>query len=515
MKIVFRTDASRKIGSGHVMRCLTLAKALKKEGAKCKFICRDKKINFIEKIKKNGFEVILLPAFKQAKKIQRNKDTGPTYSDWIGVSWREDAKQTINALNKEKIDWLIIDHYGIEKQWQKKLRPFTKKIMVIDDLANRNHDCDLLLDQNLIANFKNRYKNLLPKYCNTLLGPQYALLQAEYKNLHLSAPFRSGPIKHILVYFGGTNQNKLIDLTLSAFLKLNREDVILDVIVGLNSSKKDKLERLSKKNKNIKIYKELTSLAPLMLKADIAIGACGATSWERCCLGLPSIVITIADNQKPIAKELNKQGIIRWLGHHDAITSNLIHDALKTYINQNLETWSSACKLVTNGCGTEKVVSILAINSKTKLKLRFAKIEDEGLLLNWANDPLVRANAFNSGIITKKVHKKWFYSRLNNPKVYKIFIVETKDEVPIGQVQFEKKGRKYYISYSIANFTRGKKIGFKFLKTAIYEFKKNQKIKLIAEVKKNNIPSCKVFEKIGFTKSSANKHNSNVFIYQF
>ena len=272
------------------------------------------------------------------------------------------------------------------------------------------------------------------------------------------------------------------------------------MIVGLNSSKKDKLERLSKKNKNIKIYKELTSLAPLMLKADIAIGACGATSWERCCLGLPSIVITIADNQKPIAKELNKQGIIRWLGHHDAITSNLIHDALKTYINQNLETWSSACKLVTNGCGTEKVVSILAINSKTKLKLRFAKIEDEGLLLNWANDPLVRANAFNSGIIRKKIHKKWFHSRLNNPKVYKIFIVETKDEVPIGQVQFEKKGRKYYISYSIANFTRGKKIGFKFLKTAIYEFKKNQKIKLIAEVKKNNIPSCKVFEKIGFTK---------------
>ena len=516
MMFAFRTDASRKIGIGHVMRCLTLAKALKRKGAKCKFICRDQKMNFIEKIKKEGFEVITLPKFKQVKKTERANDIndiGPVYSDWIGTSWIEDAKQTINALNKEKVDWLVIDHYGIDKKWQKKLRPYAKKIMIIDDLANRNHDCDLLLDQNLIANFKNRYKNLLPKYCNTLLGPQYALLQTEYKNLHLSTPPKIGPIKNILVYFGGTNQNKLIDLTLSAFLKLNRKDIILDV-VDSNSPKKNKIKKLFKKNKNIKIHRDLASLAPLMLKADIAIGACGATSWERCCLGLPSIVITIANNQKPIAKELYKQGLIRWLGHYNAIAISSIYNALENSIDQNLETWSKACKLIVDGCGVEKVVSILSLSSKTKLKSRLANKKDEGLLLNWANDPLVRANSFDSSIILKKNHKKWLDFCLGNLKICKIFIVETKEGTPVGQVRFEKKNKKWYINYSLANFAREKKISTKLLKTAIYKFTKNQKVMLIAEVKKDNPSSCKAFEKIGFTKIIKNKYDFNVFKYQ-
>ena len=225
MNFFFRVDASSQIGSGHVIRCLTLAKRLKQQGAICKFICRDHKNNLIEKIKKEDFEVVTLSNSIKAKSTQNTKNANLGYSSWIGASWREDAKQTINALNKEKIDWLVIDHYGIDRRWEEKLRPYSIKIMVIDDLANRNHDCDLLLDQNLIANFKNRYQNLLPKNCSTLLGPQYALLQNEYKDLHLSATPRIGSIKRILVYFGGADQNNLTEIALSSFLKLNRKNI--------------------------------------------------------------------------------------------------------------------------------------------------------------------------------------------------------------------------------------------------------------------------------------------------
>lgn len=361
--IVFRVDSSSVIGNGHVIRCLSLAKVLRKQGAKCKFLCRDFENNLIEKIKNNNFEITIFPNISEIRLGQSTKDLDSNYSNWLGADWDEDAKSSIDALNNEKIDWLIVDHYGIDRRWEKKLRQYTKKIMVIDDLANRNHDCDLLLDQNLVANFEKRYQNFLPDYCNTLLGPKYALLQNEYKDLHPSALPRIGPTKNILVYFGGTDLNNLTMMTLTAFLNLKREDVKLNVVISSNSPQKEKIEELSKKNENIKIYLDLTTLAPLMLKADMAIGACGTTSWERCCLGLYSIVITTAENQKPVAQELHKQGLIRWLGHFDTITNNIIFNELKNLIDQNLEVWSNACKLVTDGSGTNEVASIISFNS--------------------------------------------------------------------------------------------------------------------------------------------------------
>jgi UDP-2,4-diacetamido-2,4,6-trideoxy-beta-L-altropyranose hydrolase len=176
MNIFFRVDASSKIGSGHVMRCLNLANQLKKKGANCKFICRNLKDNLIEKIKKNNYEITALPAPKQYNKNLFSYKINSAYFNYLGVNWKDDAQQTINALKKEKIDWLIVDHYGIDRRWEKKLKSYVKKIMVIDDLSNRYHDCELLLNQNLIDNCSLRYQKLLPKYCTFLIGPKYALL---------------------------------------------------------------------------------------------------------------------------------------------------------------------------------------------------------------------------------------------------------------------------------------------------------------------------------------------------
>jgi UDP-2,4-diacetamido-2,4,6-trideoxy-beta-L-altropyranose hydrolase len=371
MKIIFRVDASSRIGSGHVVRCLTLAKILKKKGADCRFISRNHKNNMIEKIERMNFKVIILPRPIREKKTKNIKKNKLDYSNWLGVSWKDDATQTINVLNKEKIDWLVVDHYGIEKKWEKKLRPYIDKIMVIDDLANRKHECDLLLDQNLTANFKNRYKKLLPKNCYSFLGPEYALLQDEYKEKHLSAISRNGAIKRILVYFGNVDSNNLTEKAIKSFLKLKRKDIKLDLVINSQSLKKKKIETLSKKNTNISVKSDLTSLASLILKADIAIGACGSTSWERCCLGLPAIVITVAENQKLVAKELHKRGLINWIGHYDKINISTIYNALDNIIDHNLQTWSNTCMLVTDGCGAGKIANILYYQSVLRKKTHY------------------------------------------------------------------------------------------------------------------------------------------------
>ena len=466
MKIIFRTDASSQIGNGHVIRCLTLAKVLRKQGVDCKFICRDHKNSLIKKIQREDFEVFTLSNPDEIKLIQNNKGKNLDYSSWLGASWKQDAKQTIDILKKEKIDWIVIDHYGIDIKWEEKLRPYSKKIMVIDDLSNRVHNCDLLLDQNLIANYKNRYQNLLPKNCSTLLGPKYALLQNEYKDLHLSAPTRTGSIKHILIYFGGTDLNNLTEIALSSFLKLDKKNLTLDIVINSNNPQKEKIKKLSKKNKNIKIYSELASLAPLILKADIAIGACGATSWERCCLGLPSIVITIADNQKPIARELHKQGLIRWLGHYDTIVNNSIYDELKTLINQKLEVWSNECKLITDGYGAEKVASILSLNSKTKLEPRLAKLKDISLIHDF--------HEFNNKYKSVEEFRGYFNLCLRNQDKCKVYILEICKDLPICRVQFDLTKDGWTIKCSQARFVRNLNLEKYFIERALCKFRLDQ-----------------------------------------
>ena len=261
MNFAFRTDASKKIGNGHVSRCLNLAKELREQGNKCEFILRKQSVDLIKKIKKENFKINILKNELRSKS-KNSKYSNTRYSNWLGASWENDATQTSNILEEKEIDWLIIDHYGIDKLWEKKLRPYVKKIMVIDDLANRSHDCDLLLDQNLIANLENRYNKIVPKYCNTLLGPKYSLLQREYEDLHLSAPTRDGPVKNILVYFGATDQIKLIKMTILAFLNLNRKDISLNIVISSNIKRKDKDNLKNyQKNKNVKLYSESSSLA--------------------------------------------------------------------------------------------------------------------------------------------------------------------------------------------------------------------------------------------------------------
>jgi len=479
MNFAFRTDASKKIGSGHLLRCLTLAKTLRVQGNKCQFIIRKQQGNLIKKIKNENFEVAVL------SNIKNIKNSNSIYSNWPNVDWNEDAKQTRNILKEKKIDWLVLDHYGIDKRWEKKLRKYTGKIMVIDDLAKRSHDCDLLLNQNLSASLKKRYQKILPKNCNVLLGPEYALLQKEYADLHLSAPPRIGPVKHILVYFGATDQTNLIKLVISAFLQLERKDIELEIIVGSNTRSKEieKLKIFSKKNKNIKLNNELKSLASLILKSDLAIGACGSTSWERCCLGLPSLAITIANNQIPIAKELHKLELIRWLGHYDIITSNIIRQELEVSINRNLEIWSNKCKLVTNGNGARKVASILTLNTKTRLYSRPAKLNDKNLFQKFSG--------LNLDSIPQDKKNIFFYSLLRNQETMKIYIVETEEGLPLCQIKFILSKNGWNISYTQEIFVNDLKLDKYFIQSAINQFRLDQNGPLIFSGKKRNYKNLK------------------------
>ena len=516
LRLTFRTDASVKIGTGHVMRCLTLARALTKQGAKCQFVCRVHQGNLIDFLNQQGFETHGLSR-SESDDSQSNQAVKQVtqHDDWLGATWQQDARQTIEMVADRPIDWLIVDHYALEQGWESQLRPYTNKIMVIDDLADRQHNCDLLLDQNLSANASSRYQGLLPEKSAVLLGPAFALLQHDYAQLHLRTPPRHSPVKHILVYFGGSDTHNLTGLAITSFLTLNRPDIQLDVVINPHGQDQSVVRAMADQHDNITIYESLPTLARLMIKADLAIGAGGATTWERACLGLPTLVITLAENQKPATESCHQQGIVTWVGHYDQLSDQILTRAmLDAIVSTTLQTQSQTARALVDGQGTDRVVTTLLLDANTPLRARLAQLDDESLLLRWANDPLVRKQAFHPETISTETHRQWFYSRLRDYEHCKLYIVETKEGLPVGQVRFDLSDNGWEIGYSIDAAARGRKLGQKVLETAMLALREVVQGTLVfGIVKAGNKASQTIFHSLGFEEECGGGGVSIIYRY--
>jgi UDP-2,4-diacetamido-2,4,6-trideoxy-beta-L-altropyranose hydrolase len=352
-KIAFRVDVSSQIGTGHFMRCLNLASELKKREANICFISRNLPLDFSNMLQVKRIKYIPL--------VDNNLPDATDeleHASWLGVSQEYDAKATVAALSGKIFDWIIVDHYALDERWEKMLRQNVKKLMVIDDLADRHHDCDILIDQNYED--VSRYSKLVNKGCILLLGSKYALLNQEYihhRNLRLQRGDLS-TIKNVLVFFGGTDPHDLTGKTLEALTFDNLRDMNVDIVVGNSYPFFDKLEYSASIRGNTRIYKPRSHLADLMVNADIGIGGGGVTNWERMCMGLPSIVITLAENQVPICEILNSKGAIRLLGSYKVVSSQDISNALIKEINSGLILKRiSIAKDLCDGMGLERVVN--------------------------------------------------------------------------------------------------------------------------------------------------------------
>lgn len=508
MKIAFRADASLTIGTGHVMRCLTLAMALKQKGAEAVFVCREHPGHLCEEIAARGFMTVRLPAMSERQAetgtVERNE---PDHAHWLGVSWKQDAEETRQAINKSfgAADWLIVDHYALDARWESALRPCAKRVMVIDDLADRSHDCDLLLDQNLFSNAEARYAGKAPAHRGLMLGPHYALLQTEYAELHPRIPPREGPIRRVLVYFGGADAGNLTGMTIGAFLALGRTNIELDVVVNTNGTHAESIRKQTAGHANIHLHSGLRTLAPLIVRADLAIGAGGATTWERCCLGLPSLVITLAENQRAIAAELARRGMIRWLGHVDEVNEPTLAHVLGELLNEGLrDAWPRNCRRLVDGQGTSRVCSVLTLSPDTPLRARPARLDDEALILRWANDSLVRQNAFSTGIIGTATHRAWFRKRLRDLDHCRLYVMETHDGFPVGQVRFERSCDEWEIDYSLDARCRSVGLAKPMLQTAMLKLRTTESNAIVlGRVKEGNRASQRVFEDLGFESRSA------------
>jgi UDP-2,4-diacetamido-2,4,6-trideoxy-beta-L-altropyranose hydrolase len=353
LKVAFRVDASNLIGTGHVMRCLTLADALMNKGAACKFICRRHEGNLIHLIRQRGYQVYELTATFESLKLGKND---PFHAVWLGANWEEDSMETINVLDGEVFDWIVVDHYALNNLWEEKLRPWCNKIMVIDDLADRDHDCDFLLDQNL-GSAEKKYNCLIPIHCKQLHGPEYALLNPVFAQKRSQMSARTGKVKRVLIYFGGGLDE--VDLTgraLGIFKTPRLFDIEIDVVVGTAYAHRRNLEKAVTKYENINIHCQIPNLADLMVEADISIGAGGSTTWERCCMGLPTIIVVCALNQEEIGRAVNRAKAAYLVYPNENLEKNLYTFFTELYENSSSYLlMSSRASTICDGLGSERV----------------------------------------------------------------------------------------------------------------------------------------------------------------
>ena len=357
--IIFRCDASLEMGSGHVMRCLTLADELSRQGALCEFICREHEGHMASYISEKGYKVH--PLCTIGKNI---KNTGVlAHSNWLGTTQEEDANQVGEILQNSKVNWLIVDHYALDENWENKLRPFTEKIMVIDDLADRKHECDLLLDQTY-GRVEDDYAQLVSNKTKLLMGAQYALLRPEFsKWRQYSLKRRKHPeLKKILITMGGVDTDNISKQILEE-LKIADlpRDVEITVVLGVTAPHLKKVKALSSQMPfPTTVKSNVNNMAEIMAHSDVCIGAVGSTTWERCCLGLPSLLISLAKNQEYAALQLVNEGIVMLIAKND-ITSGELLKSLRHLKNKWVyRNFVHRKKLITNGNGVNQVCLALS-----------------------------------------------------------------------------------------------------------------------------------------------------------
>lgn len=321
MKVIFRADASLHIGTGHVMRCLTLADALAAKGADCLFICREHQGNLIEQIRNKGYCVHALPVLPSlcASSLAIKAASYEPYqahSHWLGATQVEDAAACAGILTDVNPDWLIVDNYALDDRWELALKPYYRKLMVIDDLADRPHNCDLLLDQTFGRDAED-YRTLVPANSRLLCGSQYALLRPEFAVLRdYSLQRRSKPQLHqLLITMGGVDKDNVTGRVLEALRGCSLPaQCQITVVMGTTAPWLAEISRQAQGMPwPIRVMVGVSDMAQLMADSDLAIGAAGATSWERCCLGLPTIMLVLADNQRNIAQGLERAGAVQVL----------------------------------------------------------------------------------------------------------------------------------------------------------------------------------------------------------
>jgi UDP-2,4-diacetamido-2,4,6-trideoxy-beta-L-altropyranose hydrolase len=484
-RVAIRADSSSAIGGGHAMRCLALAEELRVLGAEVAFTARA--------------GAGALNALVRARDFRVHELTSDTSNA------TRDAVETAAALDGA-VDWLAVDHYELDHAWERALRPKAAKILAIDDLG-REHDCDLLLDQNTPDAGAARYTNKVPAGCQLLLGPRYALLQREFLRERRRLRDRDGAVERVLVCFGASDASNQTAKAVRALAQPRFGELEVEVVAGRSNRHAGELEALCAALPKGVFRLHADDMAQLIAAADIGVGAAGSMTWERACLGLPTVSIVCAENQKAPADTGARSGATIDLGWKDDVTEDAIARALDALRGdpEKLRRMSHAGMALVDAEGARRVAETML-----GFVLTTATTADSELLWRWANDAAVRAQAFESAPIPHEAHTRWYSQRLADPRC-RIYVARLGD-APVGQIRFELENGRAFVDISVDREWRGRGMGARILDVGMAALSAElPDVHVVAQVKSGNSASCELFAAARFAQRSCAREGAVEF----
>jgi len=493
LKILFRVDASLIIGCGHVYRCLTLADKLTEFGCQVEFVSSEHPGNLNHIITAKGYQVHRLPI----------ADVKQEDGSWLGRSWQDDAQLTLDILSQSEIDWLIVDHYKLNSRWHEAVKRAKYKLMVIDDLADRNYSCDRLLDQT----FERSAQDYLPYVkpgTELLLGTEFGLLRDEFALAGAQALRRRQQhvkINSILLSLGGTDVDNITGKVIALLAATKLPDLTcLNVIVGPNNPNYSLLEIAAKQSRfQCKLYSSVTNMAALIVNSDIAIGAAGSSAWERCVLSQPSLSITLADNQRTIASKLDEQGVAISLGEPHELTSKGLDSAIAE-CEANYQTMVTKAGRLLDGMGASRVAISLFTTfdpQGDEVYLKRASWQDCECLFEWQQAPETRRYALVASTPSWQEHSEWFSNKVVDPNSF-LFMIR-RNQTDVGMVRLDplEALNTYQISIYTAPGYYRQGVAKSALELVRLAFKS---ITIIATVLPENLASKSLFKSMGYVQ---------------
>ena len=477
MLVVFRADASPAIGGGHVMRCITLADELRNLGAECCFGCAPRTLESVPALARSGHRYVELPDSLEAAALSTAFPGG--------------------------CDWLVVDHYGWNAEMEAACRPWAKRIFVIDDLANRRHDCDLLLDQTL-GRRASVYRDLVSHNCAIVVGSKYALLRPEFAERRLRSPIRKEPARarRVLVSMGLSDPANLTPIIMKGILQSGLA-LSVDVVLGPSAPGLPAVKKLIEQHRTmftLHIGADAATLADLLVECDFGVGAGGSSAWERCCLGVPAIIVIVAENQREAAGELARVGAALLVGDVEQVSPTVIANAVKSFVRDSrlrAEISGQAVR-VCDGRGVGRIAMRVfparAANEKP-VWLRPAASSDVETILAWQSQPETRRFGRTRTVPTAEEHAAWFSARLRNPS--SLLSVIVLDGTDAGTLRLDRLDENSYeVSIVVSNQFHGQGVGLAALELAR---RLVPEAWLRAEILPGNIRSEALFTRAGYS----------------
>jgi UDP-2,4-diacetamido-2,4,6-trideoxy-beta-L-altropyranose hydrolase len=503
MKVAFRVDANAQIGSGHLVRCATLAAALRGRGADTLFLCRGLPDAWGAWLMRQGLPWHELGTAGGGLRTAHAGE--PAHAGWLGIDRDADAQQTRAALAGGRWDWLVVDHYAIDSAWERELRPTAARLLAIDDLADREHDADALLDLNLHDHASGRYAGRVPAAARLMLGPRFALLRPEFAADRAGLMPRTGPVRRVHVFFGGVDAGNATGNVLRALDAMQRDGIgpfAVDAVVGALHPARDELIAFCAERPQWSCHVQTERMAELMGAADLAIGAGGGATWERCALGLPALAVAQAANQREqlaaaaragvlCAPELRASEAAAWRVHIEALWFDPDRRARL----------SAAAHALVDGRGAERVAQWM---SRPALSVRLATAQDSPFVHAGRNAEAVRRVSRSHAPIDAAAHQRWFEAVLADPQ--RVLLIGSLGDEPVGVLRWDltEGGGEAEVSLYLAPGHSGQGLGPELLAAGEAWLRRTHPSvrALHAEVLAGNAASIHLFEQAGYAACS-------------